>query len=391
MAPRLRLVSFGKFKFDGLFEIQANTLIDFYALQGHGPFLGKGQYLGQVAFSPNGKLLAWVSSDCTVRLWSVEECKSKHGLESPGFRVFITFSRDSTLVVGERCPGLVKVWDTETGNVKHRIEFPKRHMPCREDCFLDWLGSCLLDCSPDGSLVAAVLENDSIELRDTEKGEIKHVFPCTWKAKAHRIKLSSNGEVMAVVHSAGCTIFRDTGKEYQERMLSDDEWSRVFFSPNHQVMALASGGEIFFGDKAWFGDKHGQASKCISEFLPNLSCPIVFSRDGNLAAFVIPDFEITLCNTGQGEEMRVLKGHSGKVTNVAFSPISPLLASASEDHTVILWDTEKGEKLCTLIAHSNVVTDVAFSPNGELVATASRDGIVRLWNVSRWNNRKDQE
>ena len=384
-------MSFGKSKRDELFEIQANTLIDFYALQGpvrhryprvflgDDVYFGDPSYLEQVAFSPNGKLLASAPCGGTISLWSVEERKRKHILEGLGSDSIITFLRDSTLVECEKDSGLARVWDTETGEVKNGIEFPIRKRSLTT-----------LDCSPDGSLVAAALENDSIELRDTEKGEIKHVFPCTWKSRSHRIKLSSNGEVMAVVHSTGCTILRNTGKGFQEHMISDDPSSRVLFSPNNQVMALANREGIFFGDKAWFGDKHGQASKCISEFSLESSWPIVFSRDGKLAAFVIPYSGITLCNTGQGEEMRVLKGHSAWLMSLAFSPISPLLASASSD-TVTLWDTEKGERLCTLIAHSHRVTRVAFSPNGELVATASSHGEVGLWNVSRWKNGKDQE
>lgn len=249
-----------------------------------------------------------------------------------------------------------------------------------------------LDCSPDGSFVAAALESGRIELWDTEKREIKHVVPRIWEASLYSIKVSSNGEVMAVVHSNGCTILRNTGKEFQERMFSGIRWnhSRVFFSPNNQVMALVNREGIYFEDATWFGDKHGQASNRISGVSFTRDSRIIFSLDGKLAAFVMPDSEIRLCGTGQGEEMRVLKGHLGIVTSVAFSPIPPLLASASRDHTVILWDTEKGEKLCTLIAHSDSVTKVAFSPNGELVATASSDGRVGLWNVSRWKNGKDQ-
>ena len=372
MAPRLWLVSFGKFTFDGSFGIHTNTLIEFCTLQGH------GSDARQVVFSPNGNLLAWASGNCTVRLWSVKECKRKHILGCSGFDVSITFLRDSTLVVCEIITGLVRVWDTETGEVKNRMEIPVRKRSL-----------ITLNCSPDGSLVAAVLENDSIELRDTEKGEIKHVFPCTWKASSFRIKLSSNGEVMAVVHSAGCTILRDTGKEYQERMFSSDgPWSQVSFSPNNQVMALANDEGIFFGDETWLGDKHGQASKRIPPSSFDVA-DIVFSRDSKLAALVARDSMIRLINTGKGEEMRVLKGHSEIVYSVAFSPISPLLASASLDHTVILWDTEKGEKLCTIIAHSNRILKVAFSPNGEFVATASDDGTVGLWNVSRWMTNKN--
>ena len=363
-------MSFGKFTFDGSFGTHTNTLIDFCTLQGHGKDVQK------VAFSPNGKLLAWTSHDCTVRLWSVEECKSKYIFKSPEFGVFKKFLRDSTLVVCGIGTGLVRVWDTGTGLVKNEMQLP----------------TYTLECSSDGSLVAAALENGNIELWDTERGDKKHVFSPTWKADLFGIKLSSNGEVMAVAHSAGCTILRKTGKESQERTFSGvPSWNvHVFFSPNNRVMALANHEGIFLGDEACFWDKHGQASKRISGSSSRVD-RIVFSRDSKSAALVGPGCEIRLYNTGQEEEMRVLKGHSNHVMSMAFSPICPLLASASWDHTVILWDTEKGEKLCTLKAHSDGVKDVAFSPNGEFVATGSEDGMVGLWNVSRWNNRKDQE
>ena len=373
MAPRLWLVSFGKFTFDGSFGTHTKKLVDFRPLQ------GDRWSAQQVAFSPNGKLLAYASSSI-VRLWSVEERKIKYDFEGPTMDFFITFSRDSTLVVCGKETGLVRVLNTETGEVKNEMQ-------------LELAKSTRLECSSDGSLVAAALQNGSIGLWDTEKGERKNVFPCMWNATSCSIKLSSNGEMMAVVRYDECTILRNTGNEYQERMFSDGLRSHVFFSPNNQFMALANEEEILLGDKAWFGDKHGQASKRIPIISFTFDTRLVFSRNSKLVAIFCFDYdhEIRLCGTGQGEEMRVLKGHSGRLISVAFSPISPLLVSASLDHTVILWDTEKGEKLCTLIAHSDSVMQVAFSPNGEFVATASRDGIVGLWNVSRWKNRKDQE
>ncbi|HEY0375640.1 MAG TPA: TIR domain-containing protein [Pyrinomonadaceae bacterium] len=75
----------------------------------------------------------------------------------------------------------------------------------------------------------------------------------------------------------------------------------------------------------------------------------------------------------------VMRGHTGRITKVAFSPDQSHVLTASLDGTTRLWSADgRGDPLI-LGQHSGAVTDAVFSPDGSLVATASGDKTARVW------------
>jgi len=77
-----------------------------------------------------------------------------------------------------------------------------------------------------------------------------------------------------------------------------------------------------------------------------------------------------------------LKGHTGLVQSVAFSPDGKTLASASEDGTLRLWDVETLEPIGQpLLEHTKNVFSVAFSPDGKMLASGSGDTTIILWDA----------
>lgn len=79
--------------------------------------------------------------------------------------------------------------------------------------------------------------------------------------------------------------------------------------------------------------------------------------------------------------VNILKGHTGAVLSMIFSPDSSKVVTACEDGKVRVFSSGSWDLLHTLAGHDGVVHWAEFSPNGQWIASAGEDKTVRIWSV----------
>ncbi len=151
----------------------------------------------------------------------------------------------------------------------------------------------------------------------------------------------------------------------------------VAYSPDGQVLAVGISQSVSLHDATTLDDRGtllDHTGKVTS---------LAWSSDSTLlASGASDDTDIRVWNVADGRLARRLSGHSGWIRSLAFSPSGTTLASGSTDQTVRLWDASTGQLLATLTGHTGFIGGVVFSPDGATLASAARDGSVRLWDVA---------
>jgi WD40 repeat protein len=297
---------------------------------------GHTEFVGRVAFSSDGKLLASTGFDKrhgrSINLWETTTGKEVRFLPVSGARNYPTFAfapDGKTIAAGDFYS--IIFWDVVDGKQLRSLKILHR------DQLL------AITFSPDGKTLASAGEEGDIRLWDVARRKERFDDLPGHRERITSIAASPDGRTVVTGSFDGTARVWEwaTGKPGRQFRDEGGPWGGILvwcvaLSPDGKTLALSHRG----------------------------------------------DAGITLWSVAGGTWLRRLTGHKDRITSIAFSPDGKTLVSEGiDDVNLHLWDVATGIEKRKLKKNQERGIQAAFSPDGRIIASVATDGVY-LWEAA---------
>ncbi len=391
--------------------------------------------VSDIAFSPDGTIIASASTDRSVSLWDAESMERMVKVRGHHDAVRgIAFSPDGSRLVSAAEDETLRIWD---GRLTADPGVLKGHTSFVYPVAFSRKGSLMASAGWDRTirLWDALTYREVAALDRGNTASHDFVISLAFSGDDSRLLSLEIGALRVWDLATGREIARlDEGREYSWKSLGSGgrNFLRAAFLPDNTRVPLlwaiqnstvpvwdASTGQVTpialaslhgldpllqsSDDRFLLGiDSHaenpepgatdGRVARPVilladggEILLPDLSGPAIFAPGAlhpRLAARLASDVSVVgMINLGDGAEEGRFVGHAGKVFAIACAPDGTRIATGGSDQTVRIWDAQKFTEIVQLRGHTSYVWSLAFSADGSLLASGSGDGTVRVWDT----------
>lgn len=322
-----------------------------------------------VAYSPDGKLLASIGADGKIKLWDATSGAHLRLLDAElnEFGSSIAFTPDGSLLAAAYVTQVV-IWDVQTGKSLSSISGESIGTTVGYN-----LGVGQISFSQDGSLLAVANMDGAPKIWDWKNQQEVLTLTVDDMTPAKAIAFSPDDKYLAGGGDSGVVWVWNAqdGKHIYSLPLGGIIHSLSFSSDGELLAAASEDGNV----KVWEATT-GQ----MLYSLPRQSglYDINFLGDGRFA-IAGQDGTTRVYDQVSGQQLMTLAGSSSTVISLAGSPDGKRIATGSYDGNLRIWDATSGREVLTISAHQGIIWDVAISPDGNKIASASVDGFLNLW------------
>ncbi|WP_310416500.1 AAA-like domain-containing protein [Chamaesiphon sp. OTE_8_metabat_110] len=390
-----------------------------------------------VSYSPNGKFIASVSKDNTLKIWQPNGLLLR-SIPHPHALMDLAIDRDSQKIVTVGDNPQVRVWNPQGQKLTPSLE--RRNS---SDKFIR------VAITPDSQYIAAATNTDSqdaeVIIWKVSSGKIVKIlkFPDDLANPSDRthsfrdLKFSTDGRYLTaastdttikvwdwqtnlspkilrghqdwvysisfsrdgkwLVSSGGGSdkslkVWEIMGDKFQLKKtvnLAHNDAFFITFNPNNRQLATVGSGDSTL--KLWDFDRilaSPTVTLTMNELGNILLTTIVvaqsaykgldYSPDGSRIALAAANYQVTLWEPDPALE-RNTSASQFAVQKVIYSPSGKYLATTGSDKTIKIWQAN-GTLIKTINAHKDWIYGLSFSPDETSIASASEDNTIKIWN-----------
>lgn len=351
-----------------------------------------------IAFSPDGKKLVTASRDGTAKVWDLgngRELLTYRGhrdtpvdakTQANVFKVSdVAFSPNGKLVASV-CENELHIWDPITGKLTKSITRPDSpEKPFKSLAF-----------SPDGESIATGGDDQILRVYKLEDGKPTFVSP-PQAGRIESVAFAPNGKLIASVNNVGqLTVYcpgamnpvalgtpvSNTGEAYDVAFTADGSGLLTAGKDNRAKLTAGPNAD---------GSSAGTTANTLREYTGHTEAvrSLAVSKDGTTMVTGSADRTVRVWDVTSGKQMRSFQGHLAEVVAVAIRPDGRQVASAGDDGTIRLWELSTNDDHRAFTEAGDSLWSVAFSPDGKRVATAGADKIIRIYGTTNGKLEKE--
>jgi len=370
-------------------------------------FAGADEAVHDLAISSDGKQLAAACADNAVRLWdlsgaaSAEAATPVAALPHPAAVQCVRFDAAGTRAFSGTADNVVRAWDIATGRALQR--------------FADHTGAVQgLALAADGKTVYSASADKTI--RKSTVHALRVVVASEAESGVADLAVSNDGKLLATVAGATVNVWdAATGGSVHEIPAEEMPLTSVAMGAGAgQVAAGSSDGSLFLWPLT--ADGPGEAMQIPTGAAVHCVC---YGGEGQRLAVGGADNHLRVYDSAQGRLLedvtaaapltklafsaegtfaaaatgnnatlqplslvRLINGHEGPVTGVAYTGDGTHLISGGNDKTVRRWNAADATQVGTFAGPTDAITSLGLSADGEKLVAGSADQSVYLWPVA---------
>jgi WD40 repeat protein len=276
-----------------------------------------------LALTQDGWRAVSASSDCSVKLWNIENGTMIHSFEGHSGTVrAVVITPDSLRAVSASDDFTLKVWDLENLTLSFNLEGHSDEVTA-------------VALTSDGKRAVSASDDRTLRVWDVDSGKL------VYRLDGHRESVNA----VAVT----------TGGRHAVSISGD--WTV-------RVWDIEAGELIHSFDDGGFGTG------------------LALTKDGKRAVTASSGLTLRVWDIEGGGLIGHLRGHKDRINALAISGDGTRAVSASEDCTLKVWDIEKNELIQSLVGHRAAVRAVALMTDGKQAISASNDRTLKVWDLA---------